>query len=132
MTHEELGAVIVGILVLVGLAGLGMVGLLKKLGITIGKKECANSIDGCPDPSCQSFVKETRDNAKLARDNAALAANAVLKAKESIIKLQEGQNNVTKILDQKRIKIEGLQNDTTEIKTDVKWIVRELQKKNDT
>jgi hypothetical protein len=39
--------------------------------------------------------------------------------------------SVEGILEQKRVKIEGLQTDTTEIKTDVKWIVREIRKRND-
>ena len=117
MTHEELGAAIVSFLVVMGLVGLGIVALFKKFGF--GK----NCVEACPDPSCQGFVKETRDNA-------ALAATAVVQARESIIKLQEGQNYVTKILDQKRVKIEVLQQDTAEIKTDVKWLVQAFRKKN--
>ena len=124
MTPEKVGAAIVGALVLIG----GVAIMLMKLWSKLGFGKCP---DECPDPHCQSFVKETRDNAIAARENAAAAAIAVVNAEKSIIKLQEGQNYVSEILEQKRIKIEGLQTDTTEIKTDVKWIVRELQKRND-
>jgi hypothetical protein len=79
----------------------------------------------CPEPQCQGLVQE-------ARDNAAAAKEAVIKSRESIILLQVGMKNVEGILEQKRVKIEGLQTDTTEIKTDVKWIVMELRRRNET
>ena len=124
MTPEKIGAAIVGALALIG----GVAIMLMKLWSKLGFGKCPEE---CPDPNCQNFVQETRDNAAAAKENAAAAAVAVVKAEKSIIKLQEGQNHVREILEQKRIKIEGLQQDTTEIKTDVKWIVRELQKGND-
>ena len=54
MTHEELGAAIIGFLVIVGLAGLGIVGILKKLGFL--KPPCSTD---CPDPECKNQLIKT-------------------------------------------------------------------------
>ena len=121
MTSEEIGAAIIGGLVLLG----GVAIMLGKLWSKLGFGKCP---DECPDPHCQSFVKETRDHAADAKTNAAAAAKAVVNAEKSIIKLQEGQDQVREILERKRVKIEALQETSTEIKTDVKWLVNEYRR----
>jgi hypothetical protein len=121
MTPEQTIGAAIGALVVIGGGSVALGTLLKRFGIGKCPEEC-------PDPMCKSFVKATKEHSATAESNAKAAADAVIKAEKSIIKLQEGQNHVSEILEQKRIKIEGLQQDTTEIKTDVKWIVREIQK----
>jgi hypothetical protein len=121
VTPEQIVGAIVGALIVIGGGTMAIFTLFKKFGI-------GTCPDVCPEPQCQDLVRETRDNAKLAKENAATAADAVVK---SIISLQAGMKSVEGILEQKRVKIEGLQTDTTEIKTDVKWIVREIRKRND-
>jgi hypothetical protein len=118
LSHEQIIAAVIGLLAVIGGVIIMLSQIFKKLGIV----KCH---DVCPEPQCQDLVKETRDNA-------AMAADAVIKSRESIIALQQGQKHVQEALEQKRIKIEGLQKDTTEIKTDVKWIVRELRHQNET
>ncbi len=104
MTPQEIGAATIGALVVLGAGAMAVIGFWKKLGIG----RCPET---CPDSECQSVVQSTHTE---------------------VVKLTAGQNNLKEQLEQKRIKIEGLQSDTTEIKTDVKWIVRELRGRNDT
>ena len=106
MTHEELGAAIIGFLVIVGLAGLGIMGLLKKLGFL--KPPCSTD---CPDPDCKNQLIKTMG-----------------KTHDKVLLLEQGQGFVMKRLEQKRLKIESLQTDTTEMKNDVKWIRSWLEK----
>jgi hypothetical protein len=117
VTPEQIIGATIGALVVIGGGTVAIFSLLKKLGIT------GSCLGECPDPKCQGFVQETRDNA-------VAAAEAVINARESISALKQGQDDVRVILDRKRIKIEELTESTTEIKTDVKWIVRELSDKN--
>ncbi len=106
MTHEELGAAIVGALVFTGFAGLGMMGILKKLGFL--KNECSNE---CPDPDCKNQLLK-----------------AMGKTHEKVVLLEQGQQNVTSRLDNKRKQIAKIQETTTETKTDVKWIRSWIEK----
>ncbi|MHC4707251.1 MAG: hypothetical protein ACYS8I_09220 [Planctomycetota bacterium] len=118
MTPDQIVGATIGALIVIGGGTVGVYTFFKKIGL--GK--CP---DVCPEPQCQGLVQEARDNARDAKA-------AVIKSRESIISIQGRLNNVGQILEQKRVKIEGLQTDTTEIKTDVKWIVRELRRRNDT
>jgi len=106
MTHEELTAAIIGALVLIGLAGLGMVGIFKKLGFL--KPPCNTA---CPDPDCKNQI-----------------IKAMGKTHEKVVLLEQGQQNVTSRLDNKRKQIAKIQETTTETKTDVKWIRSWIEK----
>jgi hypothetical protein len=65
--------------------------------------------DKCPDTECQKMLHKTH---------------------AQTIQLKEGQNFVRDTLEVKRKKIEALQQDVAEIKTDTKWIVSELKRQN--
>ena len=106
MTHEELGAAIVSFLVITGLVGLGIVGILKKLGFL--RPPCNTD---CPDPDCKNQI-----------------IKAMGKTHEKVVLLEQGQETVRDRLDNKRVQIEKIQQTTTETKTDVKWIRSWIEK----
>jgi len=123
LTPEEIVAAAIGLLVVIG----GVTIVLAKLVHKLGFNKCP---DECPDPECKNVVAETKTLTETVKNDALEARLAASKARDSIIVLQNDMTHVKNTLEQKRIKIEGLQTDTTEIKTDVKWIVKAIQAKN--
>jgi len=104
MTPEQIIGATVGALIVIGGGTIAVLTFLKRFGMS----KCP---EVCPEPECKAVVGNTHDKVTV---------------------LIEGQNNVKEALENKRKKIEGLQTDTTVIMTDVKWIVKELQRQNET
>ena len=112
LTHEQIVLAVIGLLAVIGGVLIVLSQLFKRLNIF--SQETPAEIVPCPHIDSVKPVCVTAQSG----------------ISDRLITLENGMNVVKETLENKRVRIENLATDVTTIKTDVKWIVRELSGKN--